>query len=1243
MNDRSDTNLGATVTTVMAGLDPAIHADSRGSPRRDDKSAQRAVIDGNTAVAHVAYRANEVCAIFPITPSSTMAELADEWSAAGIPNIWGNVPVVQEMQSEGGAAGAVHGALQSGALTTTFTASQGLLLMLPNMFKIAGELSPTVFHIAARAIATQALSIFGDHSDVMAARSTGFAMLASGSVQEAHDGALIAQAATLASRVPLLHFFDGFRTSHEVNTIELLSDAQIRAMIDDDLVRAHRARALSPAHPVVRGTAHNPDTFFQARETVNPFYARMPGIMQREMDRFAALTGRQYHLFEYDGASDAERVIVLMGSGTETVRATAAALRASGEKVGMLQIRLYRPFAADAFLAALPQSVRAVAVLEQTKEPGAPGEPLYLDVVNTLAQAAMRGQRPAMPLVIGGRYGLSSKDFNPTLAKAVFDELAKPDPRNGFTVGINDDVSHTSLTPDANFRLEPDGTVSAVFYGLGADGTVGANKNTVKIIAEDAGLHAQGYFVYDSHKSGAQTISHLRFGPRPIKAPYLIQEASFIGCHQFQFITRQDVLRLAAPNATILLNTKFGPDAVWEHLPRAMQQRIIDLNLRLFVIDASRVATEVGLPGRTNTVLQTCFFAISGVLPRDKAIDHIKHAIKKTYGGKGDDVVQANFHAVDETLARLFEVAVPERASSPWERSPLVPAGAPKFVREVTAVMLEGRGDEIPVSHLPIDGTWPPGTAVWEKRNIAEAVPLWLNDLCIQCGQCSFVCPHGVIQAKYFDVARLKGAPASFLSAPINVRGFPDVQFALDFAIEDCTGCGLCVEACPVTPEKALVMRDKEPLIEDARADNAFFASLPVNDRARVDFANVRGVQFLEPLFAYSGACAGCGETPYVKLLSQLFGDRLQVANATGCSSIYGGNLPVTPWTTNREGRGPAWSNSLFEDNAEFGLGYRLAADKHLDLARSLAREMAPALGSELVEAVLNAPQVQESEIRRQHARVAELTRRLRALDGPQAKDLLSVVDHLVRRSIWIVGGDGWAYDIGYGGLDHVLASAGDVNVLVLDTEVYSNTGGQASKATPLGAIAKFASAGKRVARKDLALQAIAYGNVYVAQVAMGANPQQTLQAFREAEAYPGPSLILAYCHCIAHGIDMRKGMNQQNLAVATGYWPLFRYNPALRDSDQNPFMLDSPRPTLKFRDYAYNEARYRALTVSRPEEAEDIMVAAQAALDEKYRSYEEMAGWSATRFQPVGLRPGGHLALVRGQTELVDDGATCA
>ena len=1183
-----------------------------------------ATLDGNTAVAHVAYRVNEVCAIFPITPSSTMAELADQWSAEGLTNIWGGVPSVQAMQSEGGAAGTVHGALQAGAMTTTFTASQGLLLMIPNMFKIAGELTATVFHVAARAVATQALSIFGDHSDVMAVRTTGFALLSSGSVQEAHDSALIAQAATLAARVPFLHFFDGFRTSHEVNTLELIPDEHIRKMIDDDLVRAHRARALDPERPLVRGTAHNPDTFFQAREASNPFHAAVPGLVQAAMDRLAGLTGRHYHLFDYDGAPDAERVLVLMGSGAETARETAAVLRARGEKVGVLQVRLFRPFAAEAFIAALPASVRAIAVLEQTKEPGSLGEPLYLDVVTVLAQAFADGTLATMPRVIGGRYGLSSKDFHPALAKAAFDELMKQKPKNGFTLGIVDDVTHTHLDYDAHFRIVDPAMVEAVFYGLGADGTVGANKNTVKIIAEDAGLHAQGYFVYDSHKSGAQTVSHLRFGPHPIRAPYLIQQASFVACHQFGFIERADVLRLAAPGATFLLNSPYGPDDVWKHLPRSVQQRIIDLKLKFYVIDASRVAQDVGLRGRTNTILQTCFFAISGVLPREDAIAQIKHAIEKTYGRKGGDVVRKNFAAVDATLAQLFKVTVPATATSTWERPPAVPASAPEFVRRVTAKMMEGLGDEIPVSLLPIDGTYPSGTAAYEKRNIAEVVPVWEPELCIQCGQCGFVCPHAVIRAKYYDEARLEGAPKNFQSAPINTRGFPDVRFTLAISVEDCTGCGLCVEACPahspVVPEtKAINLRDKPAELAPARAAQAFFDALPVNERARVDFANVRGVQYLEPLFAYSGACAGCGETPYLKLLSQLFGDRMLVANATGCSSIYGGNLPVTPWSANGEGRGPAWSNSLFEDNAEFGLGFRIAADTHLDTAIRLARALAPQLGGDLVEAIIAAPQVRESEIAAQRGRVAELVRRTRVLATPDAAQLLSVAEKFVRRSVWIVGGDGWAYDIGYGGLDHVLSTARDVNVLVLDTEVYSNTGGQASKATPLGAVAKFAAAGKRVARKDLALQAIAYGNVYVAQVAMGANPQQTLLAFREAEAWPGPSLILSYCHCIAHGIDMQRGLSQQDLAVASGYWPLFRYNPAMREIGENPFCLDSPRPTRKFRDYAYNEMRYRTLAQTNPDDAEHLLAAAQQAIDEKYRLYEDMAGWSGRRFHPAG------------------------
>ena len=1176
---------------------------------------QVATMDGNTAVAHVAYRVNELCAIFPITPASPMAELADQWAVGGIKNIWGNIPVVQEMQSEGGAAGTVHGALQAGAVTTTFTASQGLLLMIPNMFKIAGELTATVFHVAARSVAAQALSIFGDHSDVMATRSTGFAFLSSGSVQEAHDSALIAQAATLQSRVPFVHFFDGFRTSHEVNTLTLLSDSDIRAMIDDDLVRAHRLRALNPEHPFIRGTAQNPDTFFQGRETVNPFYAKLPGIVQSTMDAFAKLTDRQYRLFDYEGPADAERVVILMASGAETARETAAALRQEGEKVGVIQVRLFRPFSAPHFLAALPETCRAVAVLDRTKEPGATGEPLYLDVVESLAQAVSRGQRLKMPKLIGGRYGLSSKDFTPPMAKAAFDELKKPMLKNGFTVGIIDDVSHTSLEVDPNYSIEPEDVVRAVIYGLGSDGTVGANKNSVKIIAEDTSLYAQGYFVYDSHKSGAQTVSHLRFGPRPIRSPYLISSANFVGCHQFHFLERQDILGLAAPGATFLLNSSYGPDDLWDQLPCSVQQHIIAEQLRFFVIDATKVAQDVGLKKRTNTVLQTCFFALSGVLPRDEAIVQIKKSIRKTYESKGEKVVQQNFRAVDETLPRLHEVKVPAKVTSQFNRPPTVPANAPEFVREVTAKMFEGRGDQIPVSLMPVDGTFPSGTAVWEKRNIADEVPVWRPDLCVQCGQCSFVCPHSVIRARYYDESRLETAPHTFKSAPINARGYPDVRFTLQFYIEDCTGCGLCVESCPehsaVDPGiKAINLGTKAPLVETERSNIAFFESLPVNDRARVDFADVRGVQFLEPLFEFSGACAGCGETPYLKLLSQLFGDRMMVANATGCSSIYGANLPVTPWSKNHEGRGPAWSNSLFEDDAEFGLGFRLAADKHRDLATSLLKSLSSELGEDFIATIQTAPQVKESEIRAQRIRVAELKIKLLKLADHNdiARDLLSVVDHLIRRSIWIVGGDGWAYDIGYGGLDHVLATGRNVNVLVLDTEVYSNTGGQASKATPLGAIAKFASAGKRVPRKDLALQAIAYGNVYVAQVAMGANPQQTLQAFREAEAYEGPSLILAYSHCIAHGFDLRYGMKQQDLAVASGYWPLFRYIPAMRKVSESPFRLDSPRPTIPLKDYAYNELRYYALALTRPTEAAELLRQAQADVQEKYRTYEEFA-----------------------------------
>jgi pyruvate-ferredoxin/flavodoxin oxidoreductase len=1190
--------------------------------------AVRTTMDGNTAVAHVAYRVNEVCAIYPITPSSTMAELADQWSADGLRNIWGNVPVVQEMQSEGGAAGAVHGALQSGAMTTTFSSSQGLMLMLPNLFKIAGELTATVFHVAARSLATSALSIFGDHSDVMACRTTGFALLSSANVQEAHDSALIAEAATLEARVPFIHFFDGFRTSHELNTLELVDDDAMRAMIFNDLVRAHRGRGLNPEHPFIRGTAQNTDTFFQAREAVSPYYAATPGILDAAMSRFAALTGRRYQLFEYEGAPDAERVLIVMGSGAETARETAKALVARGEKVGVVQVRLYRPFSAAHLLAAIPASVAAIAVLEQAKEAGGTGEPLYLDVVATLAQGFAAGARASMPRVIGGRYGLSSKDFTPAMAKAALDELMHVDAqgrfagRNSFTLGINDDVSHSSLAVEPGFSIEADSTTRAVFYGLGADGTVGANKNSVKIIAEDAGRFAQGYFVYDSHKSGAQTVSHLRFGPDPIRAPYLIATAGFVACHQFGFLERQDVLSVAAPGGVFLLNSPHGKDETWDALPRSVQQQIIDKHLRLFVIDASKVARDVGLGVRTNTVLQTCFFAISGVLPREAAIGHIKDSIRKSYSRKGEAVVAKNFAAVDDTLANLFEVEVPKTATNAHDLPAIVSASAPDFVQRVTARLLAGRGDDIPVSLIPADGTFPSGTSAYEKRNIAETVPVWEPDLCIQCGQCSFVCPHSVIRSRTYDESALAGAPAAFKSAPVNARGYPEARFTLQFHVDDCTGCGLCIEACPaLSPrepgKKAINLADKEALIDDERTSMAFFETLPVNDRARVDFANVRGVQYLEPLFEFSGACAGCGETPYLKLLSQLFGDRAQIANATGCSSIYGGSLPVTPWTKNHEGRGPAWSNSLFEDNAEFGLGFRLAADKHLDMARALLTRLASVVGESLVQDVLNAPQIQEFELRAQRIRVTELKTRLLKLESEDARDLLSVVDHLVRRSIWIVGGDGWAYDIGYGGLDHVLASGRNVNILVLNTELYSNTGGQASKATPLGAVAKFAAAGKRVPRKDLALLAIAYGNVYVAQVAMGANPQQTLDAFREAEAYDGPSLIIAYSQCIAHGIDMRFGMKQQDLAVASGYWPLMRFNPVMQTVGRSPFQLDSPRPTIPFKDYAYNEIRYSSLARTLPADAAALLAQAQAAVVTKYRRYEELASLDGSRFQP--------------------------
>ncbi len=1179
----------------------------------------RVTIDGNEAAASVAYRCSELCSIYPITPSSTMAELADEWSSQGRPNIMGTRPVVVEMQSEAGAAGALHGALQGGTLATTFTASQGLLLMIPNMYKIAGELTSAVIHVAARSLAAQGLSIFGDHSDVMAVRATGFAVLASASVQEAHDLALVAHAATLATRVPFLHFFDGFRTSHELNTIEPLADEDLRALVPDDLVRAHRGRALSPERPFIRGTAQNPDVYFQARETVNPFYARVPDLVRQAMDRLGERTGRRYGLVDYSGHPEAERVIVVMGSGGQTAAETVAYLQARGERVGVAQVRLYRPFPGRELARALPPTVRRVAVLDRTKEPGSFGEPLFLDVLAALNESHVDGERELMPVVIGGRYGLSSKEFTPAMVAGVLDALGRERPQRRFTIGIHDDVSGTSLPYDDSLDIEPPETVRAVFFGLGADGTVGANKNTIKILGAE-GLHAQGYFVYDSKKSGSQTVSHLRFGPHPIRAPYLVSQATFVGCHQFGMIERAEVLDRAAPGATLLLNSHLPPERVWDALSRPVQEQILAKRLELYVIDAGRIAREAGLGGRTNTVLQTCFFALSGVLEPGLAIDRIKASIAKTYGRRGTEVVERNQRAVDHALDALHRVTLPELVTATREPAPLVPAQAPQFVRTVTAAMMAGRGDELPVSALPVDGTYPSGTTKYEKRNISDLVAVWDPDLCIQCGNCSFVCPHSVIRSRLYEPAGLDGAPESFRSAELNAPGLPDARYTLQVYVEDCTGCGLCVEACPVSAggqpvHKAINLDAREPLVDAERANIAFFEQLPVADRSRVDFGTVRGTQFLDPLFEFSGACAGCGETPYLKLLSQLFGDRLTIANATGCSSIYGGNLPTTPWTTDADGRGPAWSNSLFEDNAEFGLGLRLAADRHTDLARRLLSQLRDRLGADLVDEILTAPQLRESELREQRQRLAELQRRLDRLDGAAVEDLRSVLDHLLRRSVWIVGGDGWAYDIGSAGLDHVLASGHDVNVLVLDTEVYSNTGGQMSKATPLGAVAKFAAGGKSTPTKDLALQAIALANVYVARVAMGADPQQTLRAFREAEAYDGPSLIIAYSHCIAHGYDMRDGLDQQYRAAASGHWPLIRYDPVARSAGANPFLLDSPRPRMSLADYRKRELRFRTLANSDPEEAERLLGLAQQAADLRWQTYEEMATRGAAQF----------------------------
>ena len=1164
-------------------------------------------IDGNEAAAYVAHKINEVIAIYPITPSSAMGEHADAFSAQGQTNIWGTVPLVVEMQAEGGAAGAVHGALQTGALTTTFTASQGLLLMIPNMYKIAGELTPAVFHVSARSIACQALSIFGDHSDVMAVRATGWALLSSNSPQEIMDFALISQAASMESRVPFVHFFDGFRTSSEINKVEQLTKDDMRAIIDDELLMAHRARGFSPERPFIRGTAQNPDVFFQARETVNPFYLKTPGIVQNAMDKFAGIVGRQYHLFDYVGAPDADRVIVMMGSGAEMAQDTVDYMLQQGEKVGLIKVRLFRPFSIEHFVGALPATAKIVAALDRTKEPGSAGEPLYQDCVTAFAEAG-RDIR-----VIGGRYGLSSKEFTPAMVKGLFDEMKEAEPKNHFTVGIHDDVTHTSIAYDPSWNIEPDDVVRAMFYGLGSDGTVSANKNSIKIIGEDTPNYAQGYFQYDSKKAGAVTVSHLRFGPRPIRQTCLITSANFIACHQFMFLEKFDMLENAAQGATFLLNAPYGPNEVWDHLPREVQEQIIAKDLEFYVIDAYRVARETGMGVRINTIMQTAFFALSGVLPRDEAIAAIKTAIKKTYGKRGEAVVQKNYAAVDMTIANLFRVEVMDTVTSTIEMPPVVPPEAPEFVQNVTATIMARKGDTLPVSALPIDGTYPSATTQWEKRNIALEIPVWEPDLCIQCAKCALACPHATIRFKIYDEAVLENAPESFKSAKARGREFAGMAATIQVAPEDCTGCGLCISACPVKDKtepkrKAINMAPQMPLRLQERENYEFFLNIPEFDRTQAKTNTVKGSQLLMPLFEYSGACAGCGETPYVKLLSQLFGDRALVANATGCSSIYGGNLPTTPWAVDANGRGPTWSNSLFEDNAEFGFGFRLTVDKQTEYAVELVGALRDTIGDELADALINTEQITEADIAAQRARVAELKEKIAGLDSPEALQLKSLADMLVKRSVWILGGDGWAYDIGYGGLDHVLASGRNVNVLVLDTQVYSNTGGQMSKATPRAAVAKFAAAGKPLPKKDLGLIATTYGNVYVAQVAMGANDRQTVRAFVEAESYDGPSLIIAYSHCIAHGYNLRDGFDQQQLAVDSGAWVLYRYDPRRADQNLNPLQLDSKAPKVPFKDFAYNETRFKMLTQSKPEQAERLLALAQQDANERWRMYEQLA-----------------------------------